>query len=231
MNLHKSFGEMIVLDGIDFEFNPGEMHAIIGPNGAGKTTFVNVMTGVYRLDDGKISLDGKTITRMKTYRRTRAGIGRTFQIPKPFMDLTVMENVLIGAYFGSGKNAADGKKMAAKNLELVGLAGKERSLARELTSAQMKFLDLARALSGSPKYLFIDELAAGLSQTELDNVAGLIQQINESGVCVIYIGHVMHLVKKLGGVVTAMNAGKKIASGSYEEVANQPEVQRVYLGD
>lgn len=229
--LTKSFGEATVLSEVDMEFREGEMHVIIGPNGAGKTTFVNVVTGVYAPDSGIISLDSREITKMKTHRRTQAGIGRTFQIPKPFMDLSVFENVLVGSLFGSGASNEEAQEVARKNIEFVGLSGKMTTLAKELTSSQMKMLDLARALSGRPKYLFVDELAAGLSQSEIENVANLIRKINETGICIVYIGHVMTLVKKLGGTVTAMSEGKVITRGNYEEVARQPEVLKVYLGE
>ena len=231
LKVSKSFGKMDVLSEIDFDFKEGEMHVIIGPNGAGKTTFVNIMTGVYSVDSGKIVLNDRNITKLPSHKRVRSGIGRTFQIPKPFMDLSVLQNVLVGSYFGSGKRSEEAVEVAMRNISFVGLKEKRDVIARELTSSQMKLLDLARALSGNPKFLFVDELAAGLSPSEIDDVAEKIKQINESGVCVIYIGHVMNLVKKLNGKVTALNNGVKIASGSYEEVANEPEVQKVYLGE
>ena len=230
-NISKSFGGVKVLNGLDFAFNSGEMHVVIGPNGAGKTTFVNVMTGVYRNDSGRIFLDGSDISKVPPHRRTRRGIARTFQIPKPFMNLTVKENAMIGSQFAAREGKEEAVSDATKNLTLVGLGDKTNVLAKSLTSAQMKLLDLARAISGKPRYLFVDELGAGLSRTEIDGVVDLMHKINEGGICIIYIGHVMNLVRKLGGTVTAMSEGRVISRGTYQEVVKDPEVLKVYLGE
>ncbi|MDH2905125.1 MAG: ABC transporter ATP-binding protein [Methanomassiliicoccales archaeon] len=230
-NVCKSFGEMKVLDDVSMQFGEKEKHVIIGPNGAGKTTFVNIMTGVYTADKGSITLDSREISGKQPYKRARLGVNRTFQIPKPFADLTVFENVLVGAYFGSGMGKKESMELSDQMLELVGLYDKKYKRARELTSSQMKLLDLARALAGSPRYLFIDELGAGLSKSELDNVADLVRKINDRGVSVIYIGHIMSLVSKLGGIVTAFSDGRIIAQGDYASVVKNPEVLNVYLGE
>lgn len=230
-NICKSFGEMRVLNNVSMKFGEKEVHVIIGPNGAGKTTFVNIMTGVYVADKGSITLDSREISKRQTHKRARLGINRTFQLPKPFADLTVFENVLVGAYFGSGMGKTESREISDQVLELVGLSDRKHKRARELTSSQMKLLDLARALSGSPRYLFIDELGAGLSKSELDDVASLVKKINDRGVAIIYIGHIMSLVRKLGGLVTAFSGGEIIAQGSYAEVVKNPEVLNVYLGE
>lgn len=229
--LSKSFGGLRVLNDVNFAAMEGKVHAIIGPNGAGKTTFVNVVTGIYRRDSGSITLYGTEISRMPPHRIAKLGIARTFQIPKPFPDLTVMENVLVGHFFGGGRKDKNGIERAMENIKLVGLAGKEDLPARQLTSAQMKFLDLARALSSSPKFIFIDELGAGLSANELSGISDLIRAIRDRGISIIYIGHIMRLVRDIAEKVTVFSNGSVLAEGSYTEVTGNPSVKRVYLGD
>lgn len=230
-SISKRFGRLQALANVEFQIGSGQIKAIIGPNGAGKTTFVNVLTGSLYPDEGTISLDGSIITRTPPFKRARAGIGRTYQIPKPFLNLTVFENVLLGAIYAGRRNRKDAEVDAARAIDLVGLNAVRNIVTRNLTLEQMKFVDLGRALAAKPKYLFIDELGAGLSESELSKIAQLVRRIVEVGTSVVYIGHIMRLVSEISHSVVVFNEGKNIFEGTYEEASTDPQILRIYLGD
>lgn len=229
--LKKSFGKLRALDGVDAEFAPSGIKAIIGPNGSGKTTLVNVVTGALKADSGVVSVDDVDVTHKSSHQRVRFGLARTYQIPRPFSSLTSLENVLVAAQHGGRLSGEEAVEYAEKCLKWVNLVWAKDIKAGSLTSEQQKFLDLARALASQPKYLFIDEIGAGLGSSELHDLSVLIKSINSNGISIVYIGHIMRLVKEISDTVMVMDAGKVIFQGKYEEAASNHEVIAAYLGD
>ncbi|MFP3178000.1 MAG: ABC transporter ATP-binding protein [Thermocladium sp.] len=229
----KKFGQLVALNNIDLDIQNGELKVIIGPNGAGKTTLINIVTGILVPDSGRILFNGIDITNESPHRRARLGLARTCQIPRPFFDLTVLENVYLGARYAGGLTQGEAMKQAKEAIEMVGLSGVSNALVRNLTTAQMKMMSLARALSQKPKAIFIDELGAGLSEGELAGLIGLIKRINDMGITVVYVGHIMRVVKQLssGKNIVVLNAGSKIFEGTYEAAVSNPEIIKIYLGD
>ena len=229
--ISKKFGELYALKDVDLKIEDEGIKIIIGPNGAGKTTLVNVISGIIREDSGYILLNENKINHLSPHRRAKIGIARTYQIPKPFMNLTVRENILVGALFSGRlkkKDAIQRTEDVLKMLEISNIADK---MANELTSDQMKFVDLGRALAGNPKYLFIDEIGAGLTESEIIELSNKIKLIGKEGISVIYIGHVMRLVKELGGRVIVFNNGSPMIEGTYDDIINNTDVLKIYFGE
>jgi branched-chain amino acid transport system ATP-binding protein len=230
--LVKRFGGLAALQGVDFFINKGEVFGLIGPNGAGKTTLFNLVEGVYNPDEGEIQFNGEKITHLRPDKICKKGIARTFQITKPFLDLTVLENVIVGAYFGFSKK--DGLKearvRAVEAIEKAGLEGKMEVLASNLTLVDRKHLELARALATHPMVLLLDEVIAGLNPTESMEMVRTIQKIRDSGVTIFMIEHVMKAVMKVSDRILVLHYGRKIAEGLPEEIVKDPEVVRAYLG-
>jgi branched-chain amino acid transport system ATP-binding protein len=228
----KSFGGLKVLSEIDFEVQEKEIVGLIGPNGSGKTSLFNTIMGSLPCDRGAIFFCGEEITGLKPHRICQKGIGKTFQLTRPFVRMTCLENVLVGRYFG--KEACGGyaqtKAEARDILELVGLREKEHLPAAGLNVIGRKRLELARALAGHPRLLLLDEIMAGLNPMEIAAAVGLIRQINQSGVSVIIVEHVMKAVLGLSERVVVLDAGKKIAEGPPREVVKNEAVIRAYLG-
>ncbi len=209
----------------------GEILAIIGPNGAGKTTVLNLLSGLFPPDEGRISLRGMDITSLPPEGRCHLGLGRAFQTARPFPEMTVRDNVMIGALFGSRRRSlAEAREKTKEVLVLTGLAGRSEVRARDLNLAEEKRLELARALATSPKVLLLDEVMAGLLPQEADEVLGVVRAVRDSGVAVLFIEHVMRVVRDLAGRVIVMDFGEKIAEGSYHEVTAHPKVIEAYLG-
>jgi len=228
----KSFGGLQVLWEIDFDVQEREIIGLIGPNGSGKTTLFNTIMGSLPCDKGTISFCGEEITGLKPHKICRKGIGKTFQLTRPFMRMTCLENVMVGRYFG--KEACRGYRQtraeARDILEMVGLRHKEDVPAAGLNVIGRKRLELARALAGHPHLLLLDEIMAGLNPKEIDAAVGLIRQINQSGVSVIIVEHVMKAVLGISERVVVLDAGKKIAEGTPREVVKNEAVIRAYLG-
>ncbi|MEM0195664.1 MAG: ATP-binding cassette domain-containing protein [Thermoplasmatales archaeon] len=230
-NVTKNFGKLAALKNVNLEFGEGEMNAIIGPNGAGKTTLINVITGVLREDTGIISFYNKNINRLPAYARTRLGINRTFQIPKPFLNLTVAENVRIGTLFSGISDKSQVDDEVENILDLLGLKTFSEKTAAQLNTEQRKLVDLGRALASKPKYLFIDEIGAGLAEGEIAALSSLIRGIQKKeGISIIYVGHVMKLVQQLECPITVFSEGSPIFHGSYDEVVTNDEIIKLYLG-
>jgi branched-chain amino acid transport system ATP-binding protein len=227
--LGKRFGGFVALSGIDLTIEGGERLGLIGPNGSGKSTFVNCLGGVFARYEGDIEFAGMGLAGLPPYRRARLGLARTFQLPRAFASLTVAENVQIPLRFlgADGPTAA----RAREGLERVGLAAKANSKPRELTQAELRRLELARALACRPKLLIADEAMAGLSHAEVDDILALLFAANSEGVAVVMIEHVMRAVTTFAERLLVFVAGRKIADGPTALVLRLKEVETAYLGE
>jgi branched-chain amino acid transport system ATP-binding protein len=227
----KSFRGLRAVHDVSFSVSAGAIHALIGPNGAGKTTIFNMIAGVLAPDVGTVKLDGKVISGLRPDRACDAGVGRTFQLVKPFMGLSVLENVTIGALHRRHAVAA-ARESATAILERLGLWSRRHQLAHSLTLPDRKRLEVARALATEPKLLLLDEVMAGLRPTEVDVMVGVLRDLNrESGLTILLIEHVMRAVMALAAEVVVVSYGEKIAEGTPQEIARHPTVLDVYLGD
>lgn len=226
-NLVKRFGGFRALDGVSFHLSPGEVLGLMGPNGSGKTTCINVISGLYAPDGGMVRFDGHAIGGHKAHLLARAGINRTFQSPKPFLSLTVAENVTIAATYGNGSGKPVDVDALLASLELDGMADRP---AGDLNSAQQKTLDLARALATHPRLLLVDELAAGLNPAELARMATRLRELAGQGMALLVVEHLMGFIDKVTDRVIVMNAGKEIFEGTLAAATADAEVVRVFLG-
>jgi branched-chain amino acid transport system ATP-binding protein len=228
--LSKSFGAVRVLHEVSFEVAEGEVLGILGPNGAGKTTLFNLVSGDLKRDGGELLFAGQAISREPPYQRCRMGIGRTYQIPRPYGGMTTFENLLVAATFGGERSEADSYGLCARILRDCELSGKSNKTAGALTLLDRKRLELARALASEPKLLLLDEIAGGLTDDEGKELVGLIRRIRGSGVTIVWIEHVVHALLAVADRIMVLNFGEKIAEGLPQVVINNPEVKRVYMG-
>ncbi len=229
----KQFGGFTALDGVSLSIARGERFGLIGPNGSGKTTLINCIAGSLRNDAGSILFDGQEVSRLPAYLRTRCGIARSFQIPRPFASMSVLENLLVPleyvAHRGSLlKSDADEEAMAL--LRDIGLADKAQTLSSRLSQVELRKLELARAMAARPRLLISDEAMAGLSSTEISEVLAILFKLNETGITIIMIEHIMQAVMKFSQRVICLDAGRIICEGTPGEIVQNPDVQRAYLG-
>jgi branched-chain amino acid transport system ATP-binding protein len=224
--LVKSFGGFKALSGIGFHAKAGEVLGLVGPNGSGKTTCINVISGLYAPDAGRVILDGKDVSGLPSHRLVHRGIARTFQVPKPFMTLTVRENIEVAAAYGGGSPVDADALLATAGLD--GLSAKPAS---ELNSVQQKMLDLARALATAPRLLCVDEVAAGLSSSELESIAKKLRALAADGMTLLVVEHLMSFIDQVTDRVIVMNAGKEIFEGLLSEAVKDARVNEVYFGE
>ena len=225
--LVKRFGGFYALDGLSFHVVPGEILGLVGPNGSGKTTAINVISGLYAPDGGEVTFDGASIGGVASHRLVHNGINRTFQVPKPFMSLTVRENVKVALAYGRPAVAPPTVEALLEEYRLADLAERPAS---ELNSAQQKMLDLTRALATRPRLLLLDELAAGLNPAELEWIAGRIKLLAASGIAIIVVEHLMGFIEHITDRVIVLNAGKEIFEGKLAAAVKEPQVIEVFLG-
>jgi branched-chain amino acid transport system ATP-binding protein len=228
--LRKSFGSVVAADDLSFAVEPGEALGIIGPNGAGKTTLFNLIAGGLAPDAGTIRLDGCDITHAPPHRRCIAGIGRSHQIPRPFENLTVFENLLVAAIHGQGKAERDAAELCGAILERCHLLARANALAGSLTLLERKRLEMARALATGPRLLLLDEIAGGLTESECAALVGNIKDIRATGVTIVWIEHVVHALLAVVDRLLVLNFGRKIAEGNPQAVMSSPEVRQIYIG-
>ncbi len=230
----KNFGGLVALLNVTLHVNKGEIVGLIGANGAGKTTLFNLISGFYSPSAGSIRFDGEEITGLKTHDICRKGLTRTFQIVRPFSNMTVLENVMIGDLFGvkRNRNIYQARENALSILKFTGLHEKRDALGKELTIADRKRLEMARSLATNPKLLLLDEVLAGLTSTETEDAIQLVRKIrDEIGLTILMIEHVMKAVMDLSDRVIVLHNGQKIAEGKANEVAQNPQVIEAYLGE
>lgn len=229
--ISKRFGGLRAVSDVSFTLQEGEILGLIGPNGAGKTTLFNLVNGVYKSDTGTITFSGKNITGVSPDQVVHIGLARTHQIVRPLNEMSVLENVTVGACFGREYQALGAARTTALEvLERVGLASRADSPARALTLAGKKRLEVARALAARPKLLLLDEVLAGLNPTEITQMIDLVRKIRDSGISVFMIEHVMQAIMNLSDRIIVLNLGRKIAEAPPAEVVKNPDVVEAYLG-
>ena len=226
----KRFGAVVVADNIDLEVAQGEALGIIGANGAGKSSLFNLITGVVTPDAGTITLADKDLTGVSLRNRCVAGIGRSFQVPRPFESLTVFENLLVAAEYGREDRGSGAIELCGRILERTGLGPHANTLAGKLTLLNRKRLEMARALATQPNIILLDEIAGGLTEAECHELVAFIKQLNQEGVTIVWIEHVVHALLSVVSRLVVLEFGRKIADGEPGAVMNQPAVRRSYLG-
>ncbi len=232
----KKFGGFTALNQVDLVIHPGERLGLIGPNGSGKSTLVNCISGMLKIDGGAVYLQGKDISQLAPHARVHAGIARSFQIPKPFKSMTVIENIKVVINFSGTMRAEiteqrSHDEQALKIIQSVGLMNKADAISSSLTQVELRKLELARAMSANPQLLIADEALAGLSGAEVDEILELIMGMKEKGISVLMIEHIMSAVMQFSERLMVLVAGTKVADGDPQEVISNPEVIKAYLGE
>jgi len=226
----KRFGALVVIDDLSMALAPGEALGVIGPNGAGKTTLFNLISGGLAPDAGRVYLNERDITALSPHERCRIGLGRSYQIPHPFIGMSVFENLLVSACFGTGRPERACHEICVDILERTGLFGKANALAGSLTLLERKQLEMARALASQPQVLLLDEIAGGLTEAECGRLVEHIQEIRAGGVSVIWIEHIVHALLSVVDRLVVINFGRVIADGDPAPVMASKDVQQIYMG-
>jgi branched-chain amino acid transport system ATP-binding protein len=234
-NLGKRFGGFVALESVSLAVHAGERVGLIGPNGSGKSTLVNCICGTMRNEAGSVRFDGRPLDGTAAHQRTRLGLARTFQLPRPFASLSLIDNMRIPLLYAVAarsqrRAAADIEARCLAPLREVGLDGKARRLPRDLTQVEMRKLELARAMAAEPKLLIADECMAGLTHSEVEEILILLKRLNAEGVTIVLIEHIMRAVMSFSQRLVVLVSGRKIADGAPDEVVRDPEVERAYLG-
>ena len=229
----KRFGGFHALTRVSLHVEAGERFGLIGPNGSGKTTLINCVSGALQNDEGEITFGGVNITKMPAYQRARLGVIRSFQIPKPFTSMTVLQNLCIPLEYAAfhKSQGVNLEKEAMEILELIGFESKANLTSAGLTQIEMRKLELARAMAAKPKLLISDEAMAGLSSSEVDDILAILFKLSEQGVTIIMIEHIMRAVMKFSERIVVLDAGEKIAEGAPDEILNNKKVEKAYLGE
>jgi branched-chain amino acid transport system ATP-binding protein len=227
--LSKRFGGLRAVQDVSFSVNEGETVALIGPNGAGKTTSFNLVTGYYRPDAGSVSAFGREIVGLRPYDVCAYGLARTFQVAKPFGAMTVLANVMTGAFLRD-KHIDAARANARKAIEFVGLSSKEHTPARDLTTIDQRRLEMARALATQPRILLLDEVMAGLNPAEIDQAVALVGKLSERGLTIVIVEHVMRAIMAVARHIVVLDHGQKIAEGNPKDIVTNQDVIRAYLG-
>jgi branched-chain amino acid transport system ATP-binding protein len=229
--LTKRFGGFTAVNRLTLSVKPGERFGLIGPNGSGKTTLINCVSGSLPVDGGRILFDGHEITNLPAHRRTRLGIVRSFQIPKPFTSMTILENLEIPLEYAAHRRSSEADADAMEILRAIGLESKAHLRPAGLTQIEMRKLELARAMAARPKLLISDEAMAGLSSAEVDDILTILFRLNERGITIIMIEHIMRAVMRFSERIVVLDAGERIAEGTPEEIIRNPAVEKAYLGE
>ena len=227
--LSKRFGGLRAVQDVSFTIRENETVALIGPNGAGKTTSFHLITGFHRPDQGSVMAYGREITGLKPHDICAHGVARTFQVAKPFGAMTVLANVMTGAFLRDRSTVAARDK-AREVIEFVGLGAKEHTAAKDLTTIDQRRLEMARALATQPRLLLLDEVMAGLNPAEIDQAVGLIGKLSQRGLTIVIVEHVMRAIMAVARHIVVLDHGQKIAEGAPKEIVENPEVIRAYLG-
>lgn len=231
-NLCKHFGGLHAVNNVSIKVESGSIYGLIGPNGAGKTTFLNTISGSYPATSGTVRFNGEDVTNAKSFKMCKKGMARTYQIVRSFQRMSVMENVIVGGVFGAGLSYGEAVKTAGKYLDFVGFPLESDVPAHTLNTIQLKQVEMARALSTNCKMLLLDEVAAGLTPAELDDIANLIKRIrDEMGVTIIIIEHLMKLIMDVCDYISVLYFGELLASGTPQEITQRDDVIKAYLGE
>jgi branched-chain amino acid transport system ATP-binding protein len=227
----KRFGGFTALNRVTLQVKRGERFGLIGPNGSGKTTLINCISGTLHADEGRILFDGRDITTLPAHQRTRLGVARSFQIPKPFASMTVRDNLGIPLEYAGHARTHDSGPEADEILRAIGLEAKAHLRPAGLTQIEMRKLELARAMAARPKLLISDEAMAGLSSAEVDDILAILFGLNAQGITIIMIEHIMRAVMRFSERIVVLDAGERIAEGTPEEIVRNPAVEKAYLGE
>jgi len=227
----KRFGGFTALNRVTLQVKAGERFGLIGPNGSGKTTLINCVSGALHADEGQVLFDGRDITRLPAHRRTRLGIARSFQIPKPFTSMSVRDNLGIPLEYAGRAHAHDGADEVGEILRAIGLEAKAHLRPAGLTQIEMRKLELARAMAARPRLLISDEAMAGLSSAEVDDILAILFRLNAQGITIIMIEHIMRAVMRFSERIVVLDAGERIAEGTPDEIVHNAAVEKAYLGE